>query len=58
MATVEGWRIEITDERQIWVYRTDLNAQVLCTGQKPEEPLFLGGEAQPHHPKIRVSMGV
>jgi hypothetical protein len=30
----------------------------LCTGQKPEEPLFLGGGAQPHHPKIRVSMGV
>jgi len=36
----------------------DFDDLLLCTGQKPEEPLFLGGGAAPHHPKIRVSMGV
>lgn len=29
MATVEGWRIEITDGQQTWAYRTDLKAQVI-----------------------------
>lgn len=29
MATVEGWRIEITNGQQNWVYRTDLRAQVI-----------------------------
>ncbi len=28
-ALVEGWRIEMTDGQQNWVYRTDLTAQVL-----------------------------
>lgn len=28
-AVVEGWRIEMTDGQQNWVYRTDLTAQVL-----------------------------
>lgn len=29
MALVEGWRIELTDGQQNWVYRTDLTAEVL-----------------------------
>lgn len=29
MATVEGWRIELTDGQKNWVYRTDLRAQVI-----------------------------
>lgn len=29
MATVEGWRIEITNGQQNWIYRTDLRAQVI-----------------------------
>ena len=29
MATVEGWRVEITNGQQNWVYRTDLSAQVI-----------------------------
>lgn len=29
MAMVEGWRIQITDGQQTWVYRTDRNAQVI-----------------------------
>lgn len=28
-ATVEGWRIEITNGQDTWVYRTDLRAQVI-----------------------------
>lgn len=34
-ALVEGWRIEMTDGQQNWVYRTDLTAQVL----RPEIPV-------------------
>jgi len=34
-ALVEGWRIEMTDGQQNWVYRTDLTAQVL----RPEPPV-------------------
>jgi hypothetical protein len=34
-ALVEGWRIEMTDGQQNWVYRTDLTAQVL----RPERPV-------------------
>ena len=29
MATVEGWRIELTNGQQNWIYRTDLRAQVI-----------------------------
>ncbi|MGI0487246.1 hypothetical protein ACN4EK_17525 [Pantanalinema rosaneae CENA516] len=29
MAMVEGWRLELTDGQQTWVYRTDLRAQVI-----------------------------
>lgn len=29
MATVEGWRIELTNGQQNWVYRTDLTAKVI-----------------------------
>ncbi|MBI4783159.1 MAG: hypothetical protein HY785_17830 [Oscillatoriophycideae cyanobacterium NC_groundwater_1537_Pr4_S-0.65um_50_18] len=29
MATVEGWRIEVTNGQQDWVYRTDLKARVI-----------------------------
>lgn len=29
MATVEGWRVEITNGKENWVYRTDLKAQVI-----------------------------
>jgi hypothetical protein len=32
---VEGWRIEMTDGQQNWVYRTDLTAEVL----RPERPV-------------------
>ncbi|MBD2463149.1 hypothetical protein H6G89_19110 [Oscillatoria sp. FACHB-1407] len=28
-ATVEGWRVEVTNGQQNWVFRTDLNAQVI-----------------------------
>ncbi|NJR39034.1 MAG: hypothetical protein HC781_09610 [Leptolyngbyaceae cyanobacterium CSU_1_4] len=34
-ALVEGWRIEMTDGQQNWVYRTDLTAQVV----RPESPV-------------------
>ena len=34
-ALVEGWRIEMTDGQQNWVYRTDLTAQVV----RPELPV-------------------
>jgi hypothetical protein len=34
-ALIEGWRIEMTDGQQNWVYRTDLTAQVL----RPERPV-------------------
>jgi hypothetical protein len=34
-ALVEGWRIEMTDGQQNWVYRTDSTAQVL----RPEPPV-------------------
>ncbi|MBD2096421.1 hypothetical protein H6F90_14865 [Trichocoleus sp. FACHB-591] len=29
MATVEGWRVEMTNGKENWVYRTDLKAQVI-----------------------------
>ncbi len=40
MATVEGWRIEITNGQQNWIYRTDLRAQVikLEAGNRSELP--------------------
>ncbi|HEY9626331.1 MAG TPA: hypothetical protein V6C84_03440 [Coleofasciculaceae cyanobacterium] len=40
MATVEGWRVEVTNGQQDWVYRTDLRARVikLETGDGSELP--------------------
>ena len=40
MATVEGWRIKLTNGQQNWVYRTDLSAQVikLETADRSELP--------------------
>ena len=40
MATVEGWRIALTNGQQNWVYRTDLSAQVikLETADRSELP--------------------
>ncbi|MCU0569210.1 MAG: hypothetical protein MUF49_21880 [Oculatellaceae cyanobacterium Prado106] len=37
MALVEGWRIELTNGQQNWIYRTDLEARVMRLEESPVE---------------------